>query len=158
MSVISYMTQQGYDKLKAELEDLKSRGRQEVAKAIAEAKEKGDLSENAEYDAAKDAQGMLELKINDMEKAFANARIISEGDLDSSKVTILSAVTIRNTNTGKDMTYKLVSESEADLKLKKISVNSPIGQGLLGKAKGDKVKIATPAGEIDFEIVSISLD
>ncbi len=158
MSVISYMTQQGYDKLKAELEDLKSRGRQEVAKAIAEAKEKGDLSENAEYDAAKDAQGMLELKINDMEKAFANARIISEGDLDSSKVTILSAVTIRNTNTGKDMTYKLVSESEADLKLKKISVNSPIGQGLLGKAKGDKVKISTPAGEIDFEIVSISLD
>lgn len=158
MSVISYMTQQGYDKLKAELEDLKSRGRQEVAKAIAEAKEKGDLSENAEYDAAKDAQGMLELKINDMEKAFANSRIISEGDLDSSKVTILSAVTIRNTNTGKDMTYKLVSESEADLKLKKISVNSPIGQGLLGKAKGDKVKISTPAGEIDFEIVSISLD
>lgn len=158
MSAISYMTQQGYDKLKADLEDLKTRGRQDVAKAIAEAKEKGDLSENAEYDAAKDAQGMLELKINEMEKAFASSRIISEEELDDSKVTILSSVTIRNTKTGKDMTYKLVSETEADLKLKRISVNSPIGQGLLGKEKGDLAKISTPAGDIDFEIVSISLE
>jgi transcription elongation factor GreA len=157
MSAISYMTQQGYDKLRSDLEDLKTRGRQEVAKAIAEAKEKGDLSENAEYDAAKDAQGMLELKINEMEKSLANARIISEDELDGSKVTILSSVTIRNTKTGKDMTYKLVAESEADLKLKKISINSPIGQGLLGKTTGDMAKIATPAGEIDFEIISISL-
>lgn len=158
MAAISYMTQQGYEKLRSDLEDLKTRGRQEVARAIAEAKEKGDLSENAEYDAAKDAQGMLELKINEMEKALANARIISEDELDGSKVTILSSVTIRNTKTGKDMTYKLVSESEADLKLKRISVNSPIGQGLLGKKMGDMAKISTPAGEIDFEIVSISLD
>jgi transcription elongation factor GreA len=155
---VSYMTQEGYDKLRTDLEDLKTRGRQEVARAIAEAKEKGDLSENAEYDAAKDAQGMLELKINEMEKALANARIISETDLDASKVTILSSVTIRNVKTGKDMTYKLVSESEADLKNRRISVNSPIGQGLLGKAKGDIAKISTPAGEMDFEIVSISLD
>ncbi len=155
---VSYMTQEGYDKLRFDLEDLKTRGRQEVARAIAEAKEKGDLSENAEYDAAKDAQGMLELKINEMEKALANARIISETELDDSKVTILSSVTIRNVKTGKDMTYKLVSESEADLKNKRISVNSPIGQGLLGKEKGDIAKISTPAGEMDFEIVSISLE
>jgi transcription elongation factor GreA len=101
---------------------------------------------------------MLELKINEMEKSLANARIISEDELDGSKVTILSSVTIRNTKTGKDMTYKLVAESEADLKLKKISINSPIGQGLLGKTTGDMAKIATPAGEIDFEIISISLD
>lgn len=158
MSSISYMTQEGYDRLRTELEDLKSRGRQEVARAIAEAKEKGDLSENAEYDAAKDAQGMLELKINEMEKAFANARIISESELSNSTVTILSSVTIRNIKTGKEMTYKLVSETEADLKMKKISINSPIGQGLLGKAKGDIAKINTPAGDIDFEIVLISLD
>jgi transcription elongation factor GreA len=158
MSTIAYMTQDGYDKLRAELEELKSKGRQEVARAIAEAKEKGDLSENAEYDAAKDAQGMLELKINEMEKAYANARIISESDLDDSRVTILSSVTIRNVKTGKDMMYKIVSETEADLKLKRISVNSPIGQGLLGKEKGDIVKINTPAGDIDFEIISISLD
>ena len=155
---VSYMTQAGYEKLRNELEDLKTRGRQEVARAIAEAKEKGDLSENAEYDAAKDAQGMLELKINEMEKALASARIISEEELDASKVTILSSVTIRNVKTGKDMTYKLVSESEADLKNKRISVNSPIGQGLLGKVKGDIARISTPAGDMDFEIVSISLE
>jgi transcription elongation factor GreA len=158
MSTVSYMTQVGYDKLRLELEELKSKGRQEVARAIAEAKEKGDLSENAEYDAAKDAQGMLELKINEMEKAFATARIISESDLSDATVTVLSSVTIKHMVTGKEMTYKLVSESEADLKLKKISVNSPIGQGLLGKAKGDIAKISTPAGDTDFEIVKISLE
>lgn len=158
MSAISYMTQEGYDKLRNDLEYLKTRGRQEVAKAIAEAKEKGDLSENAEYDAAKDAQGMLELKINEMEKALASARIISESELDSSKVTILSTVTMKDMKTGKELTYKLVSESEADLKLKRISVNSPIGQGLLGKSKGDIAKVTTPNGHIDFEIVSISLE
>lgn len=158
MSAISYMTQEGYDKLRNDLEDLKTRGRQEVAKAIAEAKEKGDLSENAEYDAAKDAQGMLELKINEMEKALASARIISESELDSSKVTILSTVTMKDMKTGKELTYKLVSESEADLKLKRISINSPIGQGLLGKSKGDVAKVTTPNGHIDFEIVSISLE
>jgi transcription elongation factor GreA len=158
MSGISYFTQEGYDRLRAELDDLKSRGRQEVAKAIAEAKEKGDLSENAEYDAAKDAQGMLELKINEMEKALAGGRIISEDELDSSRVTILSSVTIKDVKTNKEFIYKLVAESEADLKLKKISVNSPIGQGLLGKSVGDIAKITTPNGFLDFEVINISLD
>lgn len=157
MSGISYMTQEGYDKVRAELEHMKTKGREAVAKAIAEAREKGDLSENAEYDAAKDAQGMLEMKINEMEKALANARIISEDQLDSSKVTILSSVTIKNVQNGAEMTYKLVSESEANLKEKKISVNSPIGQGLLGKAVGDIAQIHTPRGPIDFEVVKISL-
>jgi transcription elongation factor GreA len=154
---VSYMTQEGYDKLKADLEDLKTRGRKEVARAIAEAKEKGDLSENAEYDAAKDAQGMLELKINEMEKAFAGARIINEDELDTSKVTILSSVTMKNVKTGALATYKLVAEAEADLKLKKISINSPIGQGVLGKAVGDIAKVSTPNGFIDFEVIKIEL-
>lgn len=157
MSNISYMTQAGYDKLSAELEKLKTKGREEVAIAIAEAREKGDLSENAEYDAAKDAQGMLELKINDMEKTLANTRIVDKSQLDSSKVTILANVTIKNLKTNKDLTYQLVSESEANLREKKISVESPIGKGLLGKAVGDVAKIHTPTGEIDFKIVNISL-
>ena len=156
MSGISYMTQQGYEKLRAELDLLKTKGRDDAAKAIAEAREKGDLSENAEYDAAKDAQGMLELKINEMEKAMASARIISEEQLDNSKVTILSSVTIKNLKTNKNVTYKLVSETEADLKTQRISVNSPIGQGLLGKAVGDVAEVKTPAGEIKFEVVEIS--
>ncbi len=158
MSGISYFTQAGYDRLRAELDDLKSRGRQDVAKAIAEAKEKGDLSENAEYDAAKDAQGMLELKINDMEKAMANARIISEEELDNSKVTILSTVTMKDIKTQKEFVYKLVAESEADIKIKKISINSPIGQGLLGKAVGEVARVTTPNGFMDFEILDISLN
>lgn len=151
------MTQEGYDRLKSELETLKSKGRDAVAKAIAEAREKGDLSENAEYDAAKDAQGMLEMKINEMEKSMANARVITTDQLDASKVTVLSNVTIKNITTGKQMVYTLVAEAEADLKAKKISVSSPIGQGLLGKKKGDIAKIQTPAGFIDFEIIDISL-
>jgi transcription elongation factor GreA len=154
---VSYLTQEGYDKLRADLDHLKTVGRQEMSRAIAEAKEKGDLSENAEYDAAKTAQGMLELKINEMEKAMASSRIINEDELDSSKVTILSSVTIKNVKTAATMTYKLVAETEADLKLKKISVNSPIGQGLLGKVIGDIVQISTPNGFIDFEIIDISL-
>jgi len=149
------MTQEGYDKVKAELEHMKTVGRDNVAKAIAEAREKGDLSENAEYDAAKDAQGMLEMKINDMEKSLANVRIISEDQLDNSKVTILSNVTIKNVKNGREMTYKLVSEAEADLKTKRISVDSPIGQGLLGKKVGDVAQIQTPGGLIDFEVVKI---
>lgn len=157
MSGISYMTQVGYDKLRGDLDLLKTRGRDEAAKAIAEAREKGDLSENAEYDAAKNAQGMLELKINEMEKAMASARIISEDQLDSSKVTILSSVTIKNLKTKKNVTYKLVSETEADLKTQRISVNSPIGQGLLGKSVGDVAEVHTPAGEIMFEILEIVL-
>jgi transcription elongation factor GreA len=154
---ISYMTQEGYDKLKAELEDLKTRGRDEVAKAIAEAREKGDLSENAEYDAAKNAQGMLEMKINELEKVFANARIIDESQLDTSKVTVLTNVTVQNMKNGSEVTYKLVAEAEANLKEKKISVSSPIGHGLLGKSVGDIAQVQTPAGIIDFKIIKISL-
>jgi transcription elongation factor GreA len=157
MSTVSYMTKEGYDKLRSELEELKTVGRDNVAKAIAEAREKGDLSENAEYDAAKDAQGMLELKINEMEKVMATARVIDETMIDTSKVTVLSNVTIRNIKTGKDLTYKLVAEAEANLKEKKISVNSPIGQGLLGKRIGDSATVQTPAGSIEFEILDISL-
>lgn len=156
MTGITYMTKEGYEKLKAELEEMKTTGREQVAKAIAEAREKGDLSENAEYDAAKDAQGMLELRINELEKALANARIIDESMLDTSKVTVLSNVTIRNKKTGKELTYKLVAEAEADLKNKKISVTSPIGQGLLGKSVGDFAVVQTPAGQMEFEIIDIS--
>jgi len=157
MSGISYMTPEGYEKLKSELEELKSKGRENVAKAIAEAREKGDLSENAEYDAAKNAQGMLELKINEMEKVFATARIVDESQLDTSKVTVLTNVTIRNLKNNAEVTYKLVAEAEANLKEKKISVSSPIGQGLLGKKVGDIAQIHTPTGEIDFEIIQIGL-
>ncbi|MBK7808287.1 MAG: transcription elongation factor GreA [Saprospiraceae bacterium] len=157
MMSVSYMTHEGYEKLKAELDELKTKGRENVAKAIAEAREKGDLSENAEYDAAKNAQGMLEMKINELEKVFANSRIIDESQLDTSKVTVLTNVTIQNVNNGAEVTYKLVAEAEANLKEKKISVNSPIGQGLLGKTVGDLAQIQTPAGPINFKIVNISL-
>ena len=157
MSGISYMTQEGYEKLKNELDELKTKGRENVAKAIAEAREKGDLSENAEYDAAKNAQGMLEMKINEMEKMFSTARVIDESQLDTSKVTVLTNVTIKNITNGAEVTYKLVAEAEANLKEKKISVNSPIGHGLLGKSVGDMAQIQTPAGLINFEIVNISL-
>ncbi|MFK7806218.1 MAG: transcription elongation factor GreA [Saprospiraceae bacterium] len=157
MSKYNYLTQEGYDNLVAELDELKSTGRQKVAAAIAEAREKGDLSENAEYDAAKDAQGMLELKINELEKVMANARILDESSLDLSKVTVLTSVTIKNVKTNKTITYKLVSETEADLKAKKISVTSPIGQGLLGKKIGEIAAIETPRGAIEFEIVNIAI-
>ena len=152
----NYLTKEGYDRLLAELDELKSEGRAEAAKAIAEAREKGDLSENAEYDAAKDAQGMLELKINELEKALANARIIDESMLDTSKVVVLTNVRLKNRKNGKELTYKLVSESEADFKNKKLSITSPIGQGILGKAVGDVAEIQTPAGIIPFEIMDIS--
>ena len=152
---ITYMSREGYEKLKSEIDNLKSIERQKVARQIAEAREKGDLSENAEYDAAKEAQGLLELKINQLEEILANARVVNEADLDSSKVVILSTVKIKNTKTKKDVEYTLVSESEADLKAGKISVNSPIGQGLLGKKVGDKVVIITPGGEFNFEILDI---
>ena len=156
MSQITYLTQEGYDRLKSELETMKTTGRKEVAMAIAEAREKGDLSENAEYDAAKDAQGMLEMKINELEKTLANVRILDESQLDTSKVVLLAYVTIENTKTCREMTYQLVSESEADLKAKKISASSPIGQGLLGKAAGDTALVETPAGPVSFVIKSIS--
>ena len=142
--------------MKSELDELKTTGRMEAARAIAEARAQGDLSENAEYDAAKDAQGLLELKISEMETVLSNARIIDESQLDTSKVAILANVTIKNLKTGKEMTYKLVSETEADAKQMKISVTSPIGQGLLGKTIGDIAKINTPGGAMEFEVMNIS--
>lgn len=157
MSNYTYLTQEGYDRLKVELERLKTDGREEVAKAIAEARDKGDLSENAEYDAAKDAQGYLEMRINELEKTFANARVIDRSQIDTSKVTVLSNVTIKNKKNGAQVTYQLVAQAEADLKAKKISVNSPIGEGLLGKKPGETALIQTPNGAIEFEILKISL-
>lgn len=157
MANYTYLTQGGYEKLKAELEELKTAGRQEAARAIAEARAQGDLSENAEYDAAKDAQGMLEMKISELETVLANARVIDESQLDTSKVAIMSNVTIKNLKTGKELTYKLVSETEADTKQMKISVSSPIGSGLLGKEKGEVAKITTPAGIMEFQVVDITI-
>ena len=157
MAGYTYLSKEGYEKLKAELEDLKTEGRAEVARAIAEAREKGDLSENAEYDAAKDAQGLLELKINEMEKTMANARILDETQLDTSRVTVFSKVTIKQVKTGKQFTYKLVSETEANPRQQKISVTSPIGKGLLGKEVGEVAKIQTPRGIMEFEVLQIGL-
>ena len=155
MSQTHYLSQEGFDRLQKELEELKTTGRAEVAAAIAEAREKGDLSENAEYDAAKDAQGLLEMKINELEKVMSNARVLDTSKLDTSKVTVMSNVTIRNVKNKREMTYKLVAESEADLKAKKISVKSPMGQGLLGKAPGEIAEVKTPNGTIEFEVVKI---
>ena len=152
-----YVTQEGYDKLRAELEEMKTTGRQEAAKAIAEAREKGDLSENAEYDAAKDAQGMLEMKINELEKSLGSAKVIDATQVDTSQVSILTKVKIKNLKVDREMTYQIVSEAEANVKEKKISVDSPIGQGLIGKKIGDITKVITPAGELSFEILDISI-
>lgn len=156
MADVTYYTKEGLEKLKQELQHLRTEGRAQIAKAIAEARDKGDLSENAEYDAAKEAQGHHEAKIAKLETVLANARLIDESKLDSSKVLALSKVKIKNIKNGAEMTYQLVSESEADLKTGKISVKSPIAQGLLGKSVGDKVEITVPAGKIEFEIVEIS--
>jgi transcription elongation factor GreA len=152
---ISYYTKEGLDKLTNELSQLKTKGRKDIAKQIAEARDKGDLSENAEYDAAKDAQGHLEAKIAKLEDLVGNARLIDETKIDTSMVSILSKVTIKNKKNGASVTYTLVSEEEADLKAGKISTQSPIGKGLLGKKVGDSAKIKTPAGEMEFEIVNI---
>ncbi len=157
MSKVSYYTQEGLDKLKTELNTLKTSGRTDMARQIAEARDKGDLSENAEYDAAKDAQGLLELKISKLEEVVSNARVIDESTIDTSKVSILSKVKIKNKKNGAQMTYTIVSEEEADLKSGKISVKSPIGKGLLGKKVGDTTEIMVPAGKIEFEIQEISL-
>jgi transcription elongation factor GreA len=154
---INYLTREGFDKLTAELEDLKTRGRAEAARAIAEAREKGDLSENAEYDAAKEAQGLLELRINDLEKQMATARVLDSSEVDISKVTVLAKVTIMNTKNKAKITYQLVSESEADLKAKKVSVSSPMGQGLLGKVVGETATVRTPNGDMEFKIMDISI-
>jgi len=157
MSNYTYLTQEGYDRLKGELEKMKTEGRDEVAKAIAEAREKGDLSENAEYDAAKDAQGLLEMRIKKKKKTFAIARVIDRSQIDTSKVTVLSNVTIKNKRNGAQLTYQLVAQAEADLRSKKISVNSPMGAGLLGKKIGETATVQTPNGAIEFEIIEISL-
>jgi len=157
MSNYTYFTKEGYDKIVAELDELKTTERQKVAAAIAEARDKGDLSENAEYDAAKDAQGLLELKINEMEIVMANARILDESQLDTSKVTVFCNVKIKNLKSNKTLTYKLVSETEADLKAKKISVSSPVGKGLLGKKVGEIAVIETPRGGMEFEVLEIFL-
>ncbi len=151
------MTREGLDKLQAEVKYLKTVRRKEIAKAIAEAREKGDLSENAEYHAAKEEQGHLEAKLSEMEDKLANARIIDESKLDASKANILSKVEVLNTKMNRKMIITLVSEAEADLKENKLSVTSPIGKALLGNSVGAKVKAHTPGGDIEFEILSITL-
>lgn len=156
MSKISYYTAEGLQKLKDELAELKTKGRAEVARQLAEARDKGDLSENAEYDAAKDAQGHLELKISKMEEIVGNARLIDESNLDASKALILSKVKIKNLKNNMVVDYILVAEEEANLAEGKISVKSPIGKGLLGKSVGDVAEISVPAGKIKFEILDIS--
>ena len=156
MTEVTYYTQEGLDKLKEELQYLKTTGRQLISKAIAEARDKGDLSENAEYDAAKEAQGLHEAKIAKMETTLSTARLIDESKLDTSKVLALSIVKIKNIKNGATMSYQLVAESEADLKTGKISVKSPIAKGLLGKSVGDTTEIEVPAGKMEFEILEIS--
>jgi transcription elongation factor GreA len=156
MTEVTYYTQDGLDKLKQEVQYLKTKGRQSISKAIAEARDKGDLSENAEYDAAKEAQGLHEAKISKLEATLSTARLIDESKLDTTKVLALSIVKIKNVKNGATMTYQLVAESEADLKTGKISVKSPIAQGLLGKSVGDKTEIQVPAGKMEFEVLEIS--
>lgn len=156
MSNINYYTQEGLDKLKAEIRHLKTVERPSISEQIAEARDKGDLSENAEYDAAKEAQGLLEAKISKLDQILSNARILDDSNLDVSKVLILSIVTIKNLSNDVELTYTLVAENEADLKEKKISVDSPIGKGLLGKSVGDIADIQVPNGIMRFEVVAIS--
>lgn len=156
MAEVIYYSEEGLEKLKIELHYLKTEGRSQIAKAIAEARDKGDLSENAEYDAAKEAQGHHEAKISRLGEVLANARLMDESKLDLSKVFALSIVKIKNVKNGTTMTYQLVSETEADMKSGKISVKSPIAQGLLGKKVGDKTEISVPAGKIELEILEIS--
>lgn len=154
---ITYMTEEGLRKLKEELVHMESIQRPEISRQIAEARDKGDLSENAEYDAAKEAQGMLEGKIAQLKSLIATARVIDESAISTDEIQIMNKVTIKNLKTKKDMTYMLVSESEADLKSGKIAVNTPIAQGLLGKKVGDKVDIQVPSGMLSFEVLDISI-
>ena len=155
MSKVSYYTAEGLKKLREELNHLKDVERPRASQAIGEARDKGDLSENAEYDAAKEAQGMLEMKIAKLEETLSGARVIDESQLDVSKVLVLSKVRIKNLNNNMEMNYTLVAESEADLKTGKISVTSPIGKGLLGKAVGEIAEVTVPNGTLKFEILSI---
>lgn len=156
MSEVVYYTEEGLEKLRAEVDHLKKVERPNVANQIAEARDKGDLSENAEYDAAKEAQGLLEAKIAKLDAELAKARILDESQIDTSKVLIMSVVTIKNAANGAKMTYTIVPESEADLKTKKISISSPIAKGLLGKEVGDTAEIQVPNGLMKFEIIKIS--
>lgn len=156
MSNVTYLTKEGYDKLKAELDDLKGRGRTEIARQIQTAREMGDLSENAEYDAAKDAQGLLEMKISKLETAIANARVLDDSDIDLDKAYILSTVKLRNVKSKMEVKYTLVAEEEADLKIGKISVKSPVGKAVLGREIGDIVEIDVPAGKLEFELLDIT--
>lgn len=156
MNKVSYYTAEGLKKLREELNQLKDIERPKASQAIAEARDKGDLSENAEYDAAKEAQGLLEMKIAKLEALLANARLIDESQLDTSKVLVLSTVKIKNLNNNMQMTYTLVAESEADLKAGKISVSSPIGKGLLGKGVGEIAEIQVPNGTLKMEVLEIS--
>lgn len=156
MSKISYYTPEGLKKLREELNQLKDIERPKASQAIAEARDKGDLSENAEYDAAKEAQGLLEMKISKMEETLSNARLIDESQLDTSKALVLSTVKLKNQANGMEVKYTLVAESEADLKAGKISVTSPIGKGLLGKSVGDVAEIKVPNGTLLFDILEIT--
>lgn len=157
MSAVNYVTKETLDHMREELSALKTTGRAEIARQIAEAREKGDLEENAEYDAAKEAQGMHEAKVAQLEAAIANARIIDAKDIDTSKVSILSKVKLTNMGTKKTVEYQIVSETEADLKAGKISVTSPIGKGLLGKEKGEVAEVQAPSGVLKFRIDQISI-
>ncbi|WP_066222004.1 transcription elongation factor GreA [Formosa haliotis] len=156
MSKVSYYTAEGLKKLRDELKQLKDIERPRASQAIAEARDKGDLSENAEYDAAKEAQGMLEMKISKLEEILSGARVIDESQFDNSKILVLSKVKIKNQTNGMEMNYTLVADGEADLKSGKISVNSPIGKGLLGKSVGDVAEIQVPNGVLKFDIIEIS--
>jgi len=155
MPHLNYFTEEGLGKLKDELHDLKTKERSRISAQIAEARDKGDLSENAEYDAAKEAQGLLEMQISKLETVISNSRIIDESQLDTSKVLILSTVKIRNTKNKAEMEYTIVSEKEANMKEKKISVDSPIASGLLGKKVGEIAEVQTPSGKMGFEILEI---
>jgi transcription elongation factor GreA len=157
MSTVNYVTKETLETMKAELQHMRGVDRPAASKAIAEAREKGDLKENAEYDAAKEAQGMLEARIKQLEDVIANARILDETNIDTSKASILTKVTVTNMGTKKQVTYQLVSEKEADLKLGKISVTSPIGKGLLGKKVGEVAEIQVPAGTLKFKVDNISI-
>ena len=156
MSLINYYTAEGLKKLREELDYMKSTERSSISNQIGEARDKGDLSENAEYDAAKEAQGMLEMKISKLEDALANARVLNEENIDLSKVGVLTKVKIKNMLNGATMTYSLVAEKEADIKQNKISVSSPIGKGLLGKKIGEVAEIEVPRGVMSFEILEIT--
>lgn len=156
MTEIKYYTQEGLNKLQDELQKLISSDRPSISRQIAEARDKGDLSENAEYAAAKEAQSMLELKINKLQEVISNARLLDESKLDSTKILIFSTVKLKNTQNNSEVIYTLVPENEANVKMGKISVNSPISKGLLGKSIGDKVEISVPAGTVAFEIIEIS--